>query len=485
MSIGVKRYQNGTYMKKQLNNKHQYAVILAGGSGTRLWPISREMYPKQLLALTGNRTLIQETFARIEKIVPRENIYIVTSKQFSADILIQLKKLGFSRDKLITEVAQKNTAPAVVLASEVIYEKDKRALVLVCPADHLITNDRLFKKSVIDAFARAVNGKLITFGIVPDGPSVEYGYIKPKGKINYGAATPVERFVEKPPREIAERYINEGYLWNAGIFVWSVKTFREEIKKYLPKVVRALSFKNTSNEKFVEYFSALAPVSIDVGLLEKSKKVEVIKVKFTWRDIGSWKSLYELLKKDASGNVFNEDALAFDCENSLVYGNSKRATVAIGIRDTIVVDTEDAVLVVHKDETHKIKNAYAALKENNKSQYREHKTVFRPWGSYTILEEGVGYRVKKIVVNPYERLSLQMHYKRAEHWVVIRGTAKATVGDTLYCDEHQTIDIPIEAVHRLENPTDDILEIIEVQSGVYLGEDDIVRFEDSYGRDIK
>ncbi|MDO8604199.1 MAG: mannose-1-phosphate guanylyltransferase/mannose-6-phosphate isomerase [bacterium] len=472
-------------MKKQLNNNHYYAVILAGGSGTRLWPISREMYPKQLLALTGNKTLIQETFSRTESIVPKENIYIVTNKQFTTDILLQLKSYGFTREQLIIEPAQKNTAPAISLAVDVIQKKDRGALILVSPADHLITDTVAFKKSIITAFARAGEGKLITLGIAPDSSSPEYGYIKPASAIGKQVSVPVECFVEKPPQEIAEVYVKDGYLWNAGIFIWSAKTFNKEIKKYLPEVVHAISLRETNNEKFIEHFSVLSPVSIDVGLLERSKAVEVIKVKFGWRDIGSWKSLYELLGKDSRGNVLNEHALIIDCENSLVYGSEKRATVAIGVSGIVVVDTEDAVLIVHKDETHKIKNAFAVLKERNKMQYKEHKTVVRPWGSYTVLEEGLGYKVKKIMVNPHERLSLQLHHQRSEHWVVIQGVAKATVGEsTLLYEINQTVDIPTETIHRLENPTNEVLEVIEVQNGAYLGEDDIVRFDDVYERNI-
>ncbi len=469
-------------MKKQ-GVTHRYAVILAGGSGTRLWPASRELYPKQLLALTGNKTLIQETFARIKKIVPCAHIYIVANNGYAADILLQLKRMGFARERLIIETAQKNTAPAIALACEVIGKKDKDALALVSPSDHLITNGREFKHSMECAFARAQSGKLVTLGVTPEGPSIEYGYIKPKMGAYGGVAMSVDRFVEKPSKEKAEAYIKEGYLWNAGIFIWSAKIFCADIKKYLPEVARAVSLVHKNAAQFATRFAALAPVSVDTGVLEKSKKVEVIKVKFGWKDIGSWKALHEFLDKDACGNVVNNEALAIDCEHSLIYGNTKRATVAIGLRDVIIVDTEDAVLVAHKDDTHKIKQAYAKLKENNRAQYREHKTVVRPWGAYTVLEEGDGYKVKKIMVHPHERLSLQAHAMRAEHWVVIRGTAKATVGgDTRYYEAHQTVDVPVGTTHRLENPTDEPLEIIEVQSGSYLGEDDIVRFDDAYER---
>lgn len=469
-------------MKKR-DAMHRYGVILAGGSGMRLWPVSRELYPKQLLALAGNNTLIQGTFTRLAKVVPKGNIYIVSGAQCATDILLQLKGMGFVRERLIIEPAQKNTAPACALACEVIGAQDKDALIFVSPADHLIADEREFKRSAERAFARAENGALVTLGIAPESPSTEYGYIKPRARAAYGIAAPVDRFVEKPSQEKAARYIKEGYLWNAGIFAWSVRAFQAEMKKHLSAVARAVSFARTDATQCARRFAALTPVSVDTGLLEKSAQVEVILVKFGWKDIGSWKALYELLDKNKHGNVVNKDALVIDCAHSLVYGSTKRVAVAIGMRNVIIVDTEDAVLVAHKDETHKIKDAYAMLKEDNRGHYREHKTAVRPWGSYTVLEEGDGYKVKKIIVNPHEQLSLQMHARRAEHWVVIRGRAQVTVGkDTRYCDAHHTVDVPVGVMHRLENPTDEPLEIIEVQSGAYLGEDDIVRCDDKYKR---
>jgi len=458
--------------------KNLYGVILAGGSGTRLWPISRELYPKQLLKLFGNKTLIQQTFSRLKKLIPPKKIYIITNKSFEEDIYLQLKRLGMIKENILVEPAQRNTAPAIALASKKIFNKDKSAIILTCPADHLIKPDKEFIRAVKIAFPVAQKNFLVTFGIAPTHPSSEYGYIKTKSKIKKQKSKiigyQIEKFIEKPDKEEAEDLIKKGGLWNSGIFIWKAKIILQEIRKNLPEVYKAIESQS---------YLSLQPVSIDKGILEHSKKIRAIPANFQWQDIGSWKSLYQLLPKDASQNVLNEKVLESGCQNCLIYGSQKRIVAAIGLEDLIVVDTEDAVLVSHKEKTHEVKELLERMKKNNFPQYLQHPTIYRPWGSFTVIEEGKNFKVKKVVIKPKEKLSLQFHKQRSEHWVVLKGLAKVELNDKIfYLKPHQSIDIPVEAKHRLINPGRENLEIIEIQNGEYLGEDDIIRFEDKYNR---
>ncbi len=459
-------------------SKNLYGVILAGGSGTRLWPISRELYPKQLLKLFGNKTLIQQTFSRLKKLIPPEKIYIVTNQSFEEDIYLQLKRLGMIKENILVEPAQRNTAPAIALASKKIFDKDKSAIILTCPADHLIKPDKEFIRAVKIAFRVAQKKVLVIFGIAPTNPSSEYGYIKINSK---NKVYKVEKFIEKPDKEEAENLIKKGGLWNSGIFIWKAKAILQEIRKNLPEVYKAV--KSQSPDLFTTSYLSLQPVSIDKGILEHSKKIRAIPANFQWQDIGSWKSLYQLLPKDSAQNVLNEKVLESGCQNCLIYGTQKRIVAAIGLEDLVVVDTEDAVLVSHKEKTHEVKALLEKMKTNNFPQYLQHPTIYRPWGSFTVIEEEKNFKVKKVVVKPKERLSLQFHKQRSEHWVVLKGIAKVELNDKIfYLKPHQSIDIPVEAKHCLINPGRENLEIIEIQNGDYLGENDIIRIDDKYAQ---
>jgi len=460
------------------------ALILAGGLGTRLWPLSRVLYPKQLLNLLGKKTLAQQTFLRIKKVIPVKDIYIVTSQNLAEDIFLQLKGCGLVKENIILEPAQKNTAPAIAFASKKIFELDKSAAILVCPVDHHIKPEKKFIKAVNTAFKEAENNSLVIFGVIPKNPSSEYGYLKiePKGKnLKKPIFSPyhiynIEKFIEKPNPEEAAEFIKEGYLWNSGMFVWKSSTILKEIKKYLPKVFQSLS-------SFGDY-NSLDSISIDKGVLEFSKNVKAIPVDFQWNDIGSWKSLYQLLpKKSENKNVLTENAFELGCRNCLIQGNPKRVVGAIGLENVIIVDTEDAVLVSHVDKTHEVKSLLEKIKASNSNQFLQHPTVNRPWGYFTVLEEGTNFKIKKLIVKPGEALSMQYHQKRAEHWVVVKGSAKVKIDDDIrFLKAQQSIDIPVGSKHQLVNFGQEDLEIIEVQNGAYLGEDDIFRIKDRYER---
>ncbi len=461
-----------------------YGLILAGGSGVRLWPLSRASYPKQLLKLFGQKTLIEQTFFRLKKIIPVQRIYIITSENFAEDINFQLRNLKFVKENLIIEPAQKNTAPAIALASQKIFNLNKSAIILSCPSDHLISPDSKFIEAVKTALLIGKNDFLITFGLIPSPRQIsqEFGYIKPNYKKLKDGCFEVEKFIEKPDLETIKKLIKEKCFLNSGIFLWKAEIILKELKKFLPKIYRAVSsYQNL--EKFSKIYQNLEPVSIDKGVLEHSQKIRVRPVNFKWQDIGSWNSLYRLSAKNSAKNVFKERVFSSDCQSCLIYGAPKRIIAAIGLKDLIVVDTEDALLVADREKTSQLKNIFEKIKNNNLSQYLQHPTVYRPWGFFTLIEEGDNFKVKKLVVKPGEKLSLQFHNKRTEHWTVLRGRAKVKLNDSVFfLKPHQSIDIPRGAKHCLENFGKKPLEIIEIQNGQYLGEDDIIRIEDKYGR---
>lgn len=470
-----------------------YAVILAGGSGTRFWPLSREKTPKQLLRVFGDSTMIQQTVARLEGSVPVENIYIVTGKKYASDIKSQVTEISKSdKFKMLIEPKGRNTAPAAGLAAIYIKKKSPQAVMIVMPSDHSIPKKDEFMEVLKKAEGTAHKGYLTTIGVIPDRPETGYGYIK-KGAVldrTKGLQSfAVERFIEKPDHEHALEYAKSGdYLWNSGIFVWRVSDILGEIKKHLPDLYRGLVEiekaigKKNEQEVLEKVFNALEPVSIDYGILEKAEKVAVIPADLRWSDVGSWRALDDISEKDEAGNVITGNVIDIGSKNSIFYAG-KRLIATVGLENTVVVDTPDATLICNKNKTQDVRKVVDELKKHGADELVEHTTVHRPWGSYTVLEFGSRYKIKRIVVNPGEKLSYQLHHHRSEHWVVVSGTALVTVGDeTFNVHPNESTYVPISTKHRLENPGRVPLHLIEVQNGDYIEEDDIVRFDDLYGR---
>ena len=477
---------------------HLYPVIMAGGSGTRFWPLSRQLFPKQLLRIIGDETLIQQTMRRVVSGSPPDRVMISTNPAQAESIRVQLGEWKDAlKDNFVLEPEGRNTAPAIALVALELVRRDPNAIMLVVPADHIVTGQRDFDAAVSLAARIATKGLLVTFGIKPIRPETGYGYIKPNRKIvlvKQGKLKghPVGRFVEKPDAAKASQYVKAGdYFWNSGMFVWRAATILEEIRRYQPSLSRGIEKigrlieQGASRAAIDEAYRALPAVSIDTGVMEQSTKAAVVPVTFRWSDVGSWGSLDEVAKKNKAGNVLGGRVVDIDSQRSIIYGD-RRVVATIGLTDMVVVDTPDATLVCQKSRAQDVKQIVEMLKKQGAPEHLEHVTVHRPWGSYTVLEEGLGYKVKRVTVNSGGRLSLQMHHKRSEHWVVTAGTARVTRGDEVF-DLHvgQSTAIPVETKHRLENPGQDTLHIIEVQNGPYLGEDDIVRFQDDYGRGIK
>ncbi|WP_202318604.1 mannose-1-phosphate guanylyltransferase/mannose-6-phosphate isomerase [Archaeoglobus neptunius] len=442
-------------------------VILAGGSGTRLFPLSREELPKQFIEIFENRSLFQHTVRRALMLADPEDIYIVANEKHKFRVLDQLAEIGVEIPNILLEPVAKNTLPAVIYA---LREIGGDATVAVMPADHLIDANEDFIKAFKNAEKLADN-HIVTFGVKPTHPHTGYGYIKPGKELGEGFL--VERFIEKPNRETAEMLIREGCLWNSGIFVFSKDLFLEECGKHVPEVLGLL-------EK-TDYIS-LPEVSIDKGVMEKTDKAAVIPLNTFWSDVGSFDAIYELYKKDDRGNAISGEILIVDSENNLAI--SERLLALVGVRDLAVIDTGDVVLVSSKKDSQKIRDIVRILREKGDKRVEVHRTAYRPWGSYTVLEEGQFYRIKRLTVLPKKRLSLQRHYHRSEHWVVVKGTAKVVVDDReLLLRNGESTFIRAGETHRLENPGMIPLEVIEVQIGEFIDEDDIERLEDDFRRD--
>ncbi|AEH24385.1 mannose-1-phosphate guanylyltransferase/mannose-6-phosphate isomerase [Pyrococcus yayanosii] len=457
-------------------------LVLAGGKGTRLWPLSRELLPKQFIKLFDDRSLFQSTIERALLFSKPKEIFIVTNREYRFRVFDELDELGIRvpEENVLLEPVGKNTLPAIYWGLKVIRENFGRSVVAVLPSDHRIE----VNESYMEAFKRAkklAEEYLVTFGIKPTKPHTGYGYIRPGEKLEGGYL--VAEFKEKPDYETAKRYVENGYYWNSGMFMFSTEIFMEEARKHAPELVRAFEEAKTIEEAY-----ELAPeTSVDYGILEKTDKAAVVPLNTYWNDLGSFDAIYEAMEKDKNGNAvrvkgFKAKYINVDSRNNLIM--TERLTATIGVEDLVIIDTGDALLVAKKGETQKVKEVFKRLKEDGDERALVHRTAYRPWGSYTVLEEGDRYKIKRITVLPGKKLSLQMHYHRSEHWVVVRGTAKVIVGEKeLILRPGESTFIPAGVKHRLENPGKVVLEVIETQIGEYLGEDDIVRFQDDYGRE--
>ncbi len=461
-------------------------VILAGGTGTRLWPLSRELYPKQLLSLTGEHSLLQTTLIRVSLLPDALPPIIVVGEEHRFLTRSQVEELDlFPEYHLLLEPLGKDTAPAICGAALFVdQQQEEDTVLLLLPADHLIAQPDAFVKAVAEAQEQAEQGKLATFGIVPDSPETGYGYIC------RGAGNKVKSFVEKPDLETAKKYVADGnYFWNSGMFAFPTATLLAELNDFAPDIPRCMKKAVDNGEtdgvffRFDKAGMARCPaISIDYGLMEKTANAVVVEADFGWNDIGSWQALWDVSEKDELGNVTNGDVLLEDVENCLIRSEDT-LVAAVGLRDTLVVETSDAVIIAPMDRSQDVKAIVNKLKKQGRPEFHTHRTVYRPWGSYTTLEIHDRFQIKRITVNPGARLSSQMHHHRHEHWVVVTGTAKVNNGDQiiLLCEDESTY-IPLGTTHRLENPGVIPLELIEIQIGSYLGEDDIVRFDDEYGR---
>jgi mannose-1-phosphate guanylyltransferase/mannose-6-phosphate isomerase len=463
-------------------------VILSGGAGTRLWPLSREMYPKQLLALTGIHTMLQDTALRLKGIAGATPPLVVCNDAHRFTVAEQIRALQIQPSAILLEPVGRNTAPAVALAALKAIEIDPGATLIVAPADHVIRDVRKFQQAAELAVSLAQDGKLVTFGIIAHAPETSYGYIR-SGEAS-GPGYRVAQFMEKPPLDVAQQFVASGdYYWNSGMFVFKASRYLTELAAFAPDILSVATAAYEAAKADLDFvridkaeFTRCRSESIDYAVMEKTKDALVLPLDVGWSDVGSWSSLFDALPADAEGNVLQGDVVVFDTHDSYVHSTS-RLVAAVGMDDHIIVETKDAVLVAPKERVQDVKELVAMLKKSGRSESSLHREVFRPWGSYDSIDNGERFQVKRLSVKPGGVLSLQMHHHRAEHWIVVEGTARITRNDEVFLlSENESTYIPVGATHRIENPGKVPLHIIEVQSGSYLGEDDIVRFEDNYGR---
>lgn len=463
-------------------------VILSGGSGTRLWPQSREAYPKQFLPLVDDLTLLQNTARRIDGLPGLSAPLVVCNEDHRFMVAEQLRVCGVASEAILLEPFGRNTAPAVAIAAFNVTVDGADPLLLVLPADHVIQDEEAFRSAVVAALPAAEAGNLITFGIVPTTAETGYGYIR-AGRLIEGGAYSVDRFVEKPDRETAECYVASGeYYWNSGMFLFRASTYLAELEVHAPQMYlacRAALIDAKTDSDFIrigaEAFRDCPSDSIDYAVMEKTRSAAVLPLACGWNDVGSWTALWEVCARDVNGNVVCGDVISVDSHDC--YVRSERLIATLGVNDLVIIDTDDALLVAHKNRVQDVKRVVAQLKNEGRSEWKHHRKVYRPWGAYDSIDAEDRFQVKRITVRPGAALSLQMHHHRAEHWIVVKGTARITRGDEVFLlSENQSTYIPLGITHRLENPGRIPLELIEVQSGAYLGEDDIVRFEDVYGR---
>jgi mannose-1-phosphate guanylyltransferase/mannose-6-phosphate isomerase len=473
-------------------------VLLAGGSGTRLWPLSRELHPKQFLRLAGEHSLLEQTFLRLRQLADVGAPLVVAREEHRFLVAEHARRAGVPRASILLEPVGRNTAPAIAIAAlEAVRRHGGESLLLVLPSDHVVADDAGFAAAVQAAARAAAVGKLVTFGVAPAQPETGYGYIKVSGKASGSPGAEIapgvfglERFVEKPGRDTAARYLAEGgYYWNSGMFLFRADVYLAQLEHFAPDIAAAARAAHAAAQQDSDFlrvdpetFRSCRSDSIDYAVMEKTREAVVVPLDAGWSDLGSWSSVAEIGVPDAEGNLMQGDVLAEDTEGCFIRSEG-RLVAALGLRNQVVIETKDAVLVADRSRVQDVKKIVQRLESAQRSETREHRRVYRPWGFYEDLAVGPRYRVKHILINPGARLSLQLHHHRAEHWVVVSGLAKVTCGERQFVlDEDQSTYIPIGEKHRLENPGETPLELIEVQTGSYVGEDDIVRFEDIYGR---
>ncbi|MFA5005040.1 MAG: mannose-1-phosphate guanylyltransferase/mannose-6-phosphate isomerase [Candidatus Omnitrophota bacterium] len=464
-----------------------YAVILAGGVGSRFWPFSRELEPKQFMKVIGETSLLQSTVQRLKGVVDPKQTFIITNNIYFYEVKAQVVKFRIPDKNIILEPQGKNTAPAIGLCAKLISRFDKNAVLIVLPSDHYIKNDQNFKLTIKKAVACAKSDHLVTIGIKPSAPSTGYGYIKTGARcsvLGSGClAYKAEKFLEKPSLGNAKKYFKDKHFyWNSGMFIWKASVFLDEVKKYLPSLYINLQKINSVSD-IPEAWKKIKPISVDYGIMEHSKRIALVPANFYWTDLGSWDALSEIFPKDKKGNIAGADTLNLGSQGVCVFSRGNRLVSTLGVKDIVIADTPDALLVCDRFKTQEVKKLVGMMKVLNRKERLVHLTERRPWGSFTVLQEGIGFKIKLIEISPRKRLSLQRHKNRAEHWVVVSGVAKVTSGrDVSLVRSNESIYISKGKKHRLENTLNQPLRIVEVQTGNYLGEDDIERFEDDFKR---